>query len=368
MGCLKVLLRKEFTQFRRNKFIPRLIFAFPVIIMLIAPIVANMDVKGVSVAFVDHDRSPASARILSHLKASGYFRLRNEGTDYPAAFRLLEEGEADVIVSIPAGFEKGLYEGTIPDVAIDANAVNATKGTLGGQYAARTLVSALTEIAAENGIGSPGINAPSVRYFYNETRDYRHYMIPAFILILVMLVCCFIPALNLVMEKEKGTIEQINVTPVSPLEFTLGKLIPYWIIGLVVITEGILTVGLVYGLWPEGNAGIIYLGAALFALAMSGFSIAIANRSETLQQCIFVLFFFVMIFMLMSGILTPFRSMPRWAQLVTVVFPPRYFNDILRAVYLKGATFLDLGTDFIFLGLLAAIFSMIAALSYKKQE
>ncbi len=367
MASLKFLLRKEFTQFRRNKFLPRLIIVFPIAVMLIAPQIANMDVKGVKLAVVDADHSAVSSRILSHLDASPYFKVRLVTADYGTAFNLLENGRADVIVSLPEGFESGMLSGATPKIKIDANAVNATKSNLGSQYVVMTVASALKETAAESGMQVES-DPLSVRYFYNETLDYRFYMIPAFIIILVLMVCCFIPALNMVLEKEKGTIEQINVTPVSKLDFTLGKLIPYWLIGLVVVTEGILTVGLVYGLWPAGNILAVYMGAILFALAMSGFAIIIANGSDTMQQSIFVLFFFVMLFMLMSGLLTPLGSMPQWAQWITVVFPPRYFIEILRGVYLKGTTVIELSTDYLALAALSALFSLIAALTYRKQE
>jgi len=353
MGSLKFLLRKEVTQFRRNKFLPRLIFVFPVMVMLIIPLIANMEVKGVNVAFVDNDHSAITARMLSHIEASKHLKLT--------------VGEADVTVTVPAGFERHIGSGVIPKIKIDANGVNATKGGLGSQYVMMTLAGALKEYLGENGMEVETAPEVSVRYFYNETQDYRFYMIPAFILILVLLVCCFIPALNLVMEKEKGTIEQINVTPVSPLEFTLSKLIPFWVIGLVVLTEGILTVGLVYGLWPAGSVWAIYLAAVLFALAMSGFDVTIANGSDNMQQCIFVMFFFVMIFMLMSGLLTPLKSMPDWAQTITYVFPPRYFVEILRAVYLKGTTIAELGVAYLGLIGLAIAFCAIAAGSYRKQ-
>ena len=366
MGCLKYLLRKEFTQFRRNKFLPRLVFVFPIVVMLIVPLIANMDVKGVNIALVDSDHSEVSSRLVSHLDASPYFKVKMVTPDYNAAWRLLEEGRADIIVSLPEGFERGMFSGDTPKVKVDANAVNATKSGLGSQYVIMTIVSALSEIAGERG-RSVNPDPVSVRYYYNETLDYRFYMIPAFMIILVLMVCCFIPALNVVLEKEKGTIEQINVTPVSKFEFTLGKLIPYWLIGIVVLTEGILTAGFVYGLWPEGSILAIYLAAILFAFAMSGFAIIIANGSDTMQQSIFVLFFFVMIFMLMSGLLTPLGSMPQWARGITVVFPPRYFVEIMRAVYLKGASVAELGVDYLALAAFAAVFGLIAALTYKKQ-
>ena len=366
-GSLKYLLQKEFIQFRRNKFLPRLIFFFPVVVMLIAPIVANMDVKGVKVAFVDYDGSSLSGKMVSHLDASEYFKVALASPNYEKAYELLEDGKVDVIVTVPAHFEAGIIGGTKPKIKVDANGVNATKGMLGSRYVMVSLAGTLQEAAAGMGMGLSSENNLSVCYFYNPTQDYRRFMAPGFILLLVMLVCCFIPALNLVLEKEKGTIEQINVTPVTTFEFTLSKLIPYWIIGLVVLTEGILTIGLIYGLWPAGSWGALYLAAVLFSLAMSGFGVAIAGGSDTMQQCIFVLFFFVMIFMLMSGLFTPVGSMPSWAQKVTYAFPPRHFIDILRSVYLKGTTMAELWVSYLALGILAVLFCSLSALTYKKR-
>jgi ABC-2 type transport system permease protein len=286
--------------------------------------------------------------------------------DYREAYRELERGHVDIIVSIPCGYStQALNQPGNQTIKIDANAVNSTKSGIGSQYVTAAIAASLAESVHSS---NQTIKQSSILNYYNETLDYRHYMIPAFIIIIVMLVCCFIPALNLVLEKERGTIEQINVTPVGRLEFTLSKLIPYWLIGIVVITEGILTVGLVYGLWPAGSVGGIYLGALLFALAMSGFAVSIANLSDTMQQCIFVLFFFVMLFMLMSGMLTPLRSMPEWAQTLAAAFPPRWFAEIMRTLYLKGATLPELSTPYLALTLLAALFCTLAALTYKKQS
>lgn len=367
--CLKYLLRKEFIQFRRNKFLPRLLFVYPIAVMLIVPLIANMDVKGVNVAVVDKDASTLSQRVISHIRASGHFKLRLISSDYDSAFRLLEDGRVDVLVSLPEGFELSLARGVLPKVNIDANSVNATKSGMGSQYVVMTVARAISEMAQENGIGASFTQRDiSVRYFYNETLDYRFYMIPAFVIILVLMVCCFIPALNLVVEKEKGTIEQINVTPVTKPEFILSKLIPYWLIGLVVMTEGILTAGLAYGLWPIGNAAAIYLAAIIFVLSMSSFALIVANGSSTMQQSIFVLFFFVMIFMLMSGLLTPVASMPKWAQRITLAFPTRYFIDILRAIYLKGTSIIELKADYLALTAFALVMSLSAAVSYRKQQ
>ena len=186
-------------------------------------------------------------------------------------------------------------------------------------------------------------------------------------IILFILICGFLPALSIVGEKESGTIEQINVTPISRFMFILSKLVPYWIIGLFVVTVAMLVARLVYGLAPVGSIGAIYFGALLFILTISGFSLTIANFSETMQQTMFVMFFFIMTFMLMSGLLTPIDSMPVWAQRFTLILPPRYYVEILRSVYLKGTTIAELWTNYAALGIFAIILTTLAALTYKKQ-
>mgnify|MGYP006368443125 FL=1 len=193
-------------------------------------------------------------------------------------------------------------------------------------------------------------------------------MIPALMIIIFILICGFLPALSIVGEKESGTIEQINVTPVSRFSFILSKLLPYWIIGLFVVTIAMIIARLVYGLAPIGSVGTIYLGALLFILTISGLSLTVANFSETMQQTIFVMFFIIMVNMLMSGLLTPIDSMPEWAQNFTLILPPRFFIEILRSVYLKGTTIAELWNNFVALGLFAIIFNSLAAITYKKQS
>ena len=193
-------------------------------------------------------------------------------------------------------------------------------------------------------------------------------MIPALMTVLLIIICGFLPALNLVSEKETGTIEAMNVTPVSRMTFVLSKLIPFWMVGLFVVTIGMLIGWLVYGLVPQGSIGAIYLATILFSLIMSGFGVAIANRSATMLQSIFVMFAFIMIFQLMSGLFTPISSMPQWAQCITYVIPPRYFIEIMRSVYLKGSTVAELWQPYAALLTLAVILSSIAAGTYRKKS
>lgn len=366
MRIFIVLLKKEFTKIRRDSFLPKLILSFPILIMLISPMLATMDVRNVNVAVVDFDHSTTSHRIISHIKASNYFSLVGATSEFNLAMEGLEEGKVDVIVQIPNHFERDMAISTPEKISITANAVNATKGSMGTQYIIQTIACALVELRNEKAPNQVS-GLITVQNRFNPTLNYRHYMIPALMIIIFILVCGFLPALSIVEEKEVGTIEQINVSPVSRFTFTLSKLIPYWIIGIFVLIAAMFVAHLVYGLVPTGSFWVILLGTVLFILTISGFSLTAANFSDTMQQIMFVLFFFIMIFILMSGLLTPIDSMPKWAQILTYGLPPRYFVDILRSVYLKGTTLSELWQNFVALASFALLFNILASVTYRKQ-
>ena len=227
MRTLAVLLEKEFRQFFRNPFLPRMALMFPMMVMLVMPWVTTMDIRHVSVSVVDCDRLPASRRIVQKIGASDYFTLCGVSDDFSAALRSLEAGNTDAVLEIPRDFGRSLEEDAPRRVSISANGVNATKGTLGMQYLVRTVAASVAELRGERGLQAQP-DPVVVENRYNPTLEYRNYMIPALMIMLLILLCGFLPALNLVGEKETGTIEQINVTPVSQFAFTLAKLIPYW--------------------------------------------------------------------------------------------------------------------------------------------
>ena len=367
MRTLLVLLDKEFRQFFRNPFLPKVVIIFPLMIMFVIPWVTTLDVRHIDVAVVDRDGSQTSRRIIRNIAASDCFSLREVVPDYGEALQDLEAGHADAILEIPRDFERSLTTAAPEPVSIAANGVNALKGSLGGQYLVAVVGESLAEIAREHG-QTPAHDMITVQNRYNPTLNYRNYMIPALMIMLLVMLCGFLPALNLVGEKEIGTIEQINVTPVGRLTFALAKLIPFWVIGLVVLALVMVVARILYGLAPAGSIGAIFLLAALFVFTMSGLGLGVANGSSNMQQTMFVMFFFVMVFVLMSGLVTPVESMPRWAQGVARILPPSYFVDAMRALYLKGSTVADLRVDYAALALFALLFNGWAALSYRKQH
>ena len=365
-NTLRILLQKEVLLLKRNPLIPRLIVAMPVLVMLIIPWVTTLDVKDVGVAVVDNDRTELSRRLIADMDASEYLHVTGCYFHYDAALRQIENGKADVIVTIPGDYLKDWQNGNSPELDLKANGVNATKGTLGAQYATLAIAHTLSRWQAEQGV-SPSLPESSAIYLYNPTLNFHNYMIPALMVVLLIIICGFLPTLNLVSEKETGTIEAMNVTPVGRLEFVLSKLIPYWVVGILVVTVGMFIGRVVYGLAPAGHVADIYLAALLFSLVMSGLGVFIANRSATILQSIFMMFAFIVVFQLMSGLFTPIASMPRWAQCLTYAIPPRYFIEIMRSVYLKGATVADLWGQYAALAGFAMLFCLVAALTYRKR-
>ena len=351
-SALKWLLQKEFLQIRRNAFLPRLILLFPVMIMCVMPWVMNQEVKNIRVCIVDADHTTASSRLVHRIEASPYFLFQGVLPSYEAALREVEKSRADIILSIPRGFSRDKR------TLIAANAVNGTKGSIGSSY--------LTQIiAADLAAGHEFVN---VKPLYNLRQDYKLFMIPALLAVVLMLMCGFLPALNIVGEKETGTIEQINVTPVSKWTFILSKLIPYWLIALFVITACLLLAWAVYGITSVGSLGLVYLLAMLLALFFSSFGLIISKYSDTMQQAIFVMWFFVVCLLLLSGLFTPTRSMPAWAYATTYVNPMHYFIEAVRTCFIRGGGLRDIAHHLLALGGIGTLMAAWAVMSYKKNK
>ena len=359
---IKYLIQKEFLQIRRNSFLPRLIVMFPVLIMCVMPWVMNMEVKNIRVQVVDNDRSTQSQQLLHSIEASRYFIFGGQQPSYQAALKEIETGKTDVALVIPQHYSRDLTKGDMTQVLIAANAVNGTKGSMGGAY--------LSQIVTAN--ASPNMAAIQSKlsslFLYNKHLNYKVFMIPALLAVVMMLMCGFLPALNIVGEKESGTIEQINVTPVSKWSFILAKLIPYWLIALFAVTVCLLLSWAVYGITCQGPLWLVYMLAMLLALFFSSFGLIISNYSDTMQQAVFVMWFFIVCIMLLSGLFTPTRSMPSWAYATTYVNPMSYFIEAVRTVFVRGGTIMSVWRQILALGSISLLMSVWAVLSYKKNN
>lgn len=369
---LRYLLEKEFKQIRRNSFLPRMVIMFPLMVLLVFPLVANFDVKNINLSLIDLDKSPYSRELIQKIQSSGYFRITSVSENYHEALKTIESDKADVILEIPANFERTLVRESSAEIMISANALNGNKGGLGTAYLTSIInefnENIRTQLTSNHGSFRTPFLEIIPRYRYNPRLLYEVFMVPALMVMVLAMICGFLPAMNIVSEKEKGTIEQMNVTPVKKFTFILAKLIPYWLIGYVVFSICIGVTIFVWKIHPAGFLGTLYLFASIFILAISGFGLVVSNYALTLQQAMFMMFFFVLTFIFMSGLYTPVENMPDWAQMLSNFSPLKYIIQVLRMVFLKGSGFNDLLPQFYALLGFAVFFNSWAIYSYRKSS
>lgn len=312
--------------------------------------------------------------MIQKVDASKYFIINNITSDYNEAIVDIEQSDADIILEIQPSFDKDIVRNRTAEVMLSANSVNGTRGLLGNAYLSQILNDYSSELRSELAHkGTPTRQKMSFisvipQYKFNENLDYKVFMIPALMVMMVTLICGILPALNIVSEKENGTIQQINVTPVNKYQFILAKLIPYWVIGFIILSIAFVVVGLLYGIWPAGGFLPLYVSSLVFIVGISGFGLIISNYSATLQQAMFLAFFFILIIILLSGLFTPIASMPTWAQVVARSNPLSYFMEIMRMIYLKGSSYSGIAAPLLSLVGFAFGFNLWAVLSYSKSN
>ena len=372
MRVLGFILQKEFRQIFRDKTILAMMFAIPIIQLIILPLAANFEVKNINIAFVDSDHSTYSHKLINKIASSGYFRVVGNSPGYNDALRLIEKNEADLMLEIPPGFERNLVREGTQQANITADAINGTKSSIGGAYLVAVLADFNSNLdvnvkAANNSAGVQGA-VIDITYsnWFNPRKQYKYYMVPGILVLLLTLIAGFLAALNIVREKEIGTIEQINVTPIKKWEFILGKLIPFWIVGIVVFTVGLIVMYVVYGIFPKGSLAVLYLFAAVYLVALLGFGLLISTISNSQLQAMFIAFFFMMIFMLMSGFFTSIDSMPDWARRFSNLTPVTHFITVVRLIVLKGSGLEQLKNELYYLMGFAVLLNGCAILNYRK--
>lgn len=371
MRPLKFLLIKEFKQIFRNRTLLPLIFAMPLVQLLVMPLAADYEVKNINISIVDNDQSTFSRQLISKISASKYFRLIESNFSFQESIHKIESDEADLILEIPRNFEKNIYRYGSEEVFIAVNAINGTKASLGGSYLSSIIQDFGSSIQPQISSIQPSslmkrIELSAINWF-NPYLNYKVFMVPAILVILVTMVGAYMCGLNIVKEKEIGTIEQINVSPIKKHHYILGKLIPFWVIGLVVFSIGFFIVARgVYGISSQGSLLLLYSYLALFLVAILGFGLLISTYSETQQQAMSVSFFFMMVFILMSGLFTSIDSMPEWAKVFAYINPVTYFIEVMRMVVLKGSGAADIVKHILIMLGFAILFNVWAILNYRK--
>lgn len=369
---LRYLLGKEFKLLWRTPLLRYMNIFYPIVILLMLPWATNMDINSLKTIILDEDHSTLSEELSRHFTRSGYFITNESVASYSQAQEAMYANRADVIITIPKGFEKALYRSEQTDISVVVNAINATKGALADSYSGQIVSSFVRNFREQLLIGTVEEQFVNPVHFsevslYNPSHNYRSFVIPGLITMIFTLTALIMPAVGLVQEKEFGTIEQLNVTPVKGYQVILSKSIPYWCVNMVMVPVSILLVGLVYNIWPSGSIPGILLATLLFSIGQTGLGLLLGNYSDRLQQLMFSAIFLMMISLLMSGLFTPIGGMPLWAKCVAYAQPLTYFIRDMRSLFLRGSSIADLWRDYVILSAFAVGLFSVGFLTYHKR-
>lgn len=363
------LIRKEFIQIFRNKFISKAVFAIPLLQMLLLVPALTFELKNADIAVVDMDRSPASRSLVSKLESTGFFTIAGTVFSEKEAGDMMMKGKCRIVLQIPPDFGKNTALGIPVKVIAGIDAIDASSAQMAWGYLGGVIGQFNAELVSLNGAGmaaaQPVIDVRG-RNWYNEQLNYTFYMLPGILAILVTAIGFLLAGLNMVREKESGTIEQMNVTPVRKYQFIISKIVPFLIIGLIDMALGVSVGKLVFAIPFEGSIMLMFACATIFLVAVLGLALFISTFSDTQQQFMFTAFFCMIVFILMSGVFTSIESMPKWAQDFNLINPVAYLMKINRMIMLKGSSAGDIAGDIIKLAAIAISFISLAVARYRK--
>lgn len=372
MKTILFIIQKEFRQIFRNKGMLPIIFVLPLLQLLILSNAASFEIKNIKFSYIDNDHSAASRELISKFEASKYFNIIESFSSKKEANLQMQTGKVDVILEIPNHFERDLITENNTNLSVSINAIDGAAAGVENVYISQIINGFNQKIQTqlyqynEASYVQP-VNIVTIpSFWYNNTLNYKTFMVPGILVLLVTMITLFLSSMNIVREKEIGTLEQINVTPIRKYQFIVGKLFPFWVLGLVILTVGLIIAKVIFNVPILGSIGLIYFFTSVYLLVILGIGLIISNNSDTQQQAMFIAWFFSVVFILMSGLFTPIESMPQWAQNVTLLNPIRYFVEIIRMVMLKGATFSDISRPFFIIVFYAFALNGIAVWSYKK--
>lgn len=373
MRIIRFILQKEFLQIFRSKGMLPIIIALPIIQLVLLAYAANYEIKNITVDIIDQDHSEWSRRLTHKIFSSGYFRLNAVKEDIGSAMEDIRSDQADLIVVIPPHFERNLIQDNDEKIQVLINAINGMKAGIASGYIQSILQNFNGNISMEwlhqpdtYPSSPPGIDVTNA-YWYNPHLDYKQFMVPGILVVLVTMIGIFLSGINIVREKEIGTMEQLNVTPIKKVHFIIGELLPFWIIAMAELAFGLIFSWWVFHLSFTGSVGLIFLFAAIYLLVMLGLGLLISSRTETQQQALFITWFFFVIFLLLSGLFTPIESMPLWAQRITLFDPVAWFIKVIRMVLIKGSGWSDIKSYFLIILAFAVVVNTLAALAYHKR-
>jgi ABC-2 type transport system permease protein len=354
MRAIGFLIRKEFLQIVRDRATLAQMLMIPFIQLIVLSNAATFSIRQAHVAVVDQDGSTTSRALAARLEAGGQFRVEMVTASAGDAERAMVERSVSMILHIPPRFESDLTRTRTAPLQLSVNAEEGAVAGLVLGYAGQILSDFAREQSvalhvASRSLGEPAEGTPELiaprppgtlaitsRTWFNETRNYKHYMVPAILVSLITIIGTLVTAQNIAREREIGTLEQLNVTPLTRTQFIAGKLVPAWLAGMFLFTMGLGLGRLLFGIPMRGPVWLVIVGAGVYLTVALGIGLFVSTVTRTQQQTMFVSFFILMVYLLMSGMFTPLESMPRWAQWVGAATPVRHFVWVMRAVLVRG--------------------------------
>jgi ABC-2 type transport system permease protein len=379
-GRVFEIVRKEFRQVLREPRMRVILVIPPLVQTIVFGFAVNMDVTRVRLGWMDLDRGPESRELLHRFLGSPAFALTAQAGSEAEAQDLLDRGRVQALVRVAPGFSARLRSGRTGEVQVLVDGANSNTAAVAGQYATAVAAGRNRELLAEwrarrlvdrTRAGPVLLRIPAVepvrRVWFNPELRSRNYFVPGIIVNILTLVTLILTALSIVREKEIGTMEQIMVTPLRPIELMLGKTIPFALIG---IFDMLLIAGaalIVFQVPLRGSFLLLGLAGALFILSMLGLGLFISTISHTQQQAMMASFFFFLPAFVLSGFNFPIANMPQPVQWLTLLNPLRYFMDIVRGVFLKGSGLAILWPQLLALAVMGALILSLSALRFRKR-
>jgi ABC-2 type transport system permease protein len=362
LRTVRTLIRKEFLQVSRDRVMLVQIFAIPIIQLLVLANAATFEIRDSRMYVVDESHGTASRELTRRFAASEYFSLDGVSADARPADERLLAGDISLILHVPDDFGRRLARGEPTAVQVVVSAEDGAAAGIVAGYA-RTIVA---EYAASRADGSGHPIEIRTRGWYNEELDYQQHMVPGILVVLVTIIGTLLTAMNIVREKEIGTLEQLNATPLKRSEFIAGKLLPFWILALLELGFGLVAARLAFDLPIRGSLLLLFGAGGLYLVVALGIGLWISTLAETQQQAMFVTYFFLMINLFMSGLFTPIASMPVWGRVAAELIPLKHFIEISRAVLIKGAGVDALAAPLLALVAMAVVVFTVAVRQYSK--
>jgi ABC-2 type transport system permease protein len=370
MRRILFIIQKEFIQIFRNRTMLPIIFILPVIQLVVLVYAATLEMKKIDMVVVDQDLSSTSRRLISKFDGSPFFKVNGSTFNIREAENEITTDRADIVIVIPPDFEKELFKKYKSKLQLQINAINATVAGLTNAYASSVIADFNRNIITENINYIQPSSGKSISintsYWYNPELNYKIYMLPGILVLLITIIGMFLAALNIVREKEMGTIEQINVTPILKYQFIFGKLFPFWVIAMFELAFGLIVGKILFNIPMVGSLWLLFAFTAVYLIVALGLGLFVSTLSDTQQQVMFLMFFFMLTFVLLSGLFTPTESMPGWAQKVNIINPYAYFIRVIRMILLKGSGFWDISKEFFSLLIYGTVILSLAVWRYRK--